>query len=59
VKRHVFTWAVIAVIAAGSWTETAAQVAADVIFGLRVNTLQGELTFKGPDVTRNQDKTCV
>ena len=33
--------------------------AADVTFGLRVNTLQGELTFKGPDVTRNQDKTWV
>jgi hypothetical protein len=33
--------------------------AVDVTFGLRVNTLQGELTFKGPDVTRNQGKTCV
>jgi hypothetical protein len=33
--------------------------AADVTFGLRVNTLQGELTFKGPDATRNQDKTWV
>jgi hypothetical protein len=33
--------------------------AADVTFGLRVNTLQGELTLKGPDVTRNQDKTWV
>jgi hypothetical protein len=33
--------------------------AADVTFGMRVNTLQGELTFKGPDVTRNQDKTWV
>ena len=33
--------------------------AADVTFGLRVNTLQGELTFKGPGVTRNQDKTWV
>lgn len=33
--------------------------AADVTFGLRVNTLQGELTFKGPDVTRNQDQTWV
>ena len=32
---------------------------ADVTFGLRVNTLQGKLTFKGPDVTRNQDKTWV
>jgi hypothetical protein len=33
--------------------------AADVTFGLRVNTLQGELTFKGPDVTRNQDKSWL
>jgi hypothetical protein len=33
--------------------------AADVTFGLRVNTLQGELTFKGPDITVNQDKTWV
>ena len=33
--------------------------AADVTFGLRVNTLQGELTFKGPDITRNQNKTWV
>lgn len=33
--------------------------AAEVTFGLRVNTLQGELTFKGPDVARNQDKTWV
>jgi len=33
--------------------------AADVTFGLRVNTLQGELTFKGPGVTRGQDKTWV
>lgn len=33
--------------------------AAAVTFGLRVNTLQGELTFKGPDVTRNQNKTWV
>ena len=33
--------------------------AADLTFGLRVNTLQGELTFKGPDVTRSQDKTWV
>ena len=32
---------------------------ADVTFGLRVNTLQGELTFTGPDVTRSQDKTWV
>ena len=32
---------------------------ADVTFGLRVNTLQGTLTFKGPDVTRNQDKTWL
>jgi hypothetical protein len=33
--------------------------AADLTFGVRVNTLQGELTFKGPDVTRSQDKTWV
>lgn len=33
--------------------------AADVTFGLRVNTLQAKLTFKGPDVTRSQDKTWV
>ena len=33
--------------------------AADVTFGLRVNTLQGELTFKGPGITRNQDQTWV
>ena len=33
--------------------------AADVTFGLRVNTLQDELTFKGPDVTRRQNKTWV
>ena len=33
--------------------------AADLTFGLRVNTLQGELTFKRPDVTRNQDQTWV
>jgi hypothetical protein len=33
--------------------------AADLTFGLRVNTLQGELTFKGPDVTFSQDKTWV
>lgn len=33
--------------------------AADVTFGLRVNTLQGKLTFKGPDVTRKQDKTWL
>ena len=33
--------------------------AADVTFGLRVNTLQGELTFKGPGVTRSQDQTWV
>ena len=33
--------------------------AADVTFGLRVNTLQGQLTFTRPDVTRNQDKTWV
>jgi opacity protein-like surface antigen len=33
--------------------------AADVTFGLRVNTLQGELTFKGPGVTRSQGQTWV
>ena len=33
--------------------------AAELTFGLRVNTLQGELTFKGPGITRNQDKTWV
>ena len=33
--------------------------AADVTFGLRVNTLQGELTFTGPEITQNQDKTWV
>lgn len=33
--------------------------AADVTFGLRVNTLQGTFTFKGPDVSRGQDKTWV
>ena len=33
--------------------------AADVTFGLRVNTLQGTLTFKGPDVTVSQDQTWV
>jgi hypothetical protein len=33
--------------------------AADVTFGVRVNTLQSELTFKGPGVTVNQDKTWV
>jgi hypothetical protein len=33
--------------------------AADVTFGLRVNTLQGELTFKAPEVTRDQDKSWV
>ena len=33
--------------------------AAELTFGLRVNTLQGELTFKGPDITRNQNKTWV
>ena len=32
---------------------------ADVTFGLRVNTLQGELTFKGLGITRSQDKTWV
>jgi hypothetical protein len=33
--------------------------AADVTFGMRVNTLQGTLKFKGPDVERSQDKTWV
>jgi hypothetical protein len=33
--------------------------AADLTFGLRVNTLQGELTFTGPGVTRSQNKTWV
>ena len=33
--------------------------AAELTFGLRVNTLQGELTFKGPGITRNQDQTWV
>jgi hypothetical protein len=33
--------------------------AADLTFGLRVNTLQGELTFKELNITPNQDKTWV
>ncbi|MGZ8255735.1 MAG: hypothetical protein ACXWVT_12850 [Burkholderiaceae bacterium] len=33
--------------------------AADVTFGARINTLQGALTFKGPDVEVSQDKTWV
>jgi hypothetical protein len=33
--------------------------AAELAFGLRVNTLQGTLTFKGPDVEVNQDQTWV
>jgi len=33
--------------------------AAELTFGLRVNTLQGELTFRGPGITRNQDRTWV
>ena len=33
--------------------------AAELTFGLRVNTLQGELTFTGPDLPRNQDQTWV
>jgi opacity protein-like surface antigen len=33
--------------------------AADVTFGLRINTLQGELTFKGSGVTRHQNQTWV
>jgi len=32
---------------------------ADITFGLRVNTLQGEFTFTGPEVTRNQSQTWV
>jgi hypothetical protein len=33
--------------------------AADVTFGMRVNTLQGRLTFKDSGVARSQDKTWV
>ena len=33
--------------------------AADVTFGARVNTLQGTLKFKGPDIEVSQDKTWV
>jgi len=33
--------------------------AADVTFGLRVNTLQNTLKFKGPDLTVSQDQTWV
>ena len=33
--------------------------AADLTFGLRVNTLQGELTFKELNITPKQDKTWV
>jgi hypothetical protein len=33
--------------------------AADVTFGARINTLQGALTFRGPDVEVSQDKTWV
>ena len=33
--------------------------AADLTFGLRVNTLQGDVTFKRIDVSRSQDKTWV
>ena len=33
--------------------------AAELTFGLRVNTLQGELTFTGPNLPRNQDQTWV
>jgi len=32
---------------------------ADLAFGLRVNTLQGKLDFKGVEVERSQDKTWV
>jgi hypothetical protein len=33
--------------------------AADLAFGLRVNTLQGTVKFKGPDLEVSQDKTWV
>lgn len=33
--------------------------AADVTFGARVNTLQGTLWFKGPEIEASQDKTWV
>ena len=33
--------------------------AADVTFGARINTLQGALKFKGPDIDVSQDKTWV
>jgi hypothetical protein len=33
--------------------------AADVTFGARINTLQGSLGFKGPDIEVSQDKTWV
>jgi hypothetical protein len=33
--------------------------AADLTFGVRVNTLQGDVTFKRIDVSRSQDKTWV
>jgi len=33
--------------------------AADVTFGARINTLQGTLTFKGPDFEVSQNKTWV
>jgi hypothetical protein len=33
--------------------------AADVTFGARINTLQGQLTFKGPGIEASQDKTWV
>ena len=33
--------------------------AADVTFGARINTLQGTLKFKGPDIEVSQDKTWV
>jgi len=33
--------------------------AADVTFGARINTLQGTLGFKGPDIEVSQDKTWV
>ena len=33
--------------------------AADFTFGMRVNTLQGKLKFKGPDIQVEKDKTWV
>ena len=33
--------------------------AAELTFGMRVNTLQGKLTFKGPDIAVSQNQTWV